>query len=556
MKRVKGKIRILFFSSLTVITVFVILAFQGPSIKTSRGLDIFFSFFRDINIMYVDKTDPEKLIYTGIDAMLQSLDPYSEFISEENSDELDFQTTGEYGGMGALIQEYEGFPMVAEIYEGSPAQKAGLQVGDQILVINGISVNSVAIDKASKMLKGLPKTDLTLKIKRLNIPDTLTFSFKREKIHIPSVPYYGMIENGIGYIRLGSFTSDTYKETEKALKELMKSDAKSIIVDLRGNPGGLLHEAVRVVNLFVPRNQLVVYTKGQLKDFDQEYKTASKPLNTDIPLVVLVDRSSASASEIVAGALQDIDRAVIIGERTFGKGLVQSTRELPHNTKMKITTAKYYIPSGRCIQAIDWAKKNEDGSIHYIPDSLMKPFKTKNGRTVYDGGGILPDIVMEPRMPNELTINLYNSRSFFKYATLFRLKNSSINSPNEFYLTNEEFNSFSNFTIQEGFKFQTRSQKVLDELIRTSKENNYFEKAKPFFDSLSQVVNTAALVEIERNRNEIKIVLEDEIVGRYYFQRGRFQRFVKRDDLVKKAIDVLKNPKQFTEIISSPKNPA
>lgn len=556
MKLVKGRIRVLFFSSLTVITVFAILAFQGPNIKTSRGLDIFFSFFRDLNIMYVDKTDPEKLIYTGIDAMLQSLDPYSEFISEENSDELDFQTTGEYGGMGALIQEYEGFPMVAEIYEGSPAQKAGLLVGDQILVINGISVNSIAIDKASKMLKGLPKTDLTLKIKRLNTPDTLTFNFKREKIHIPSVPYYGMIENGIGYIRLGSFTSDTYKETEKALKDLMKSDAKSIIFDLRGNPGGLLYEAVRVVNLFVPRNQLVVYTKGQLKDFDQEYKTASKPLNTDIPLVVLVDRSSASASEIVAGALQDIDRAVIIGERTFGKGLVQSTRELPHNTKMKITTAKYYIPSGRCIQAIDWAKRNEDGSIHYIPDSLMKPFKTKNGRTVYDGGGILPDIVMEPRVPNELTVNLYSSRSFFKYATLFRLNNPSINSPNEFNLTSEEFNSFSNFILQEGVKFQTHSQKVLDELTRTSKENNYFERAKPFIDSLSQIVNTNALAEIERNRNEVKTVLEDEIVGRYYFQRGRFQRFVKRDDLVKKAIDVLKDSKQFTEILSSPKNPS
>jgi len=506
--------------------------------------------------MYVDKTDPEKLIYTGIDAMLQSLDPYSEFISEENSDELDFQTTGEYGGMGALIQEYEGYPLVAEIYEGSPAQKAGLLVGDQILVINGICVNSVAIDKASKMLKGLPKTDLSLKIKRLNSPDTLTFNFKRDKIHIPSVPYYGMVDNGIGYIRLGSFTSDTYKETEKALKDLMKSDAKSIIVDLRGNPGGLLYEAVRVVNLFVPRNQLVVYTKGQLKDFNQEYKTASKPLNTDIPLVVLVDRSSASASEIVAGALQDIDRAVIIGERTFGKGLVQSARELPHNTKMKVTTAKYYIPSGRCIQAIDWAKRNEDGSIHYIPDSLMKPFKTKNGRTVYDGGGILPDIVMEPRMPNELTVNLYSSRSFFKYATLFRLTNSSINSPNEFNLTNEEFNSFSNFILQEGFKFQTRSQKILDELIRTSKENNYFERAKPFIDSLSQIVKTSTLTEIERNRNEVKTVLEDEIVGRYYFQHGRFQRFVKRDNLVKKAIEVVKDSKQFREILSSPITPS
>jgi carboxyl-terminal processing protease len=530
---------------------FGLLAFQSPSIKTSKSLDIFFSFFRDLNLLYVDKVDPETLIYTGIDAMLQSLDPYSEFISEENQDEFEFQTTGEYGGMGALIQEYEGYPMIADIYEGSPAHKAGLLVGDVILNINGINVKSVPVDKASKLLKGVPKTDLKLKIRRSTNPDTLTLTFKREKIHVPSVAYQGVVYKGVGYVRLTSFTTEAYRETEKAIKELIKKDkVSSLILDLRGNPGGLLYEAVRIVNLFVPQNQLVVSTRGQVKDFDNEYKTPSSPLNTEIPLVVLVDRASASASEIVAGALQDLDRAVIIGERTFGKGLVQTTRDLPYNTKIKVTTAKYYIPSGRCIQAIDFAKKHEDGSIHFIPDSLMKPFNTLNGRTVFDGGGILPDIHHPSTSFSRFTGNLYSSRLIFNFATSYRLANQQIDSPTSFKLSQKDLEEFKAYVLAHNFNYQTQTEKVLAEVVKASKEEEFYPIAQTLIDSLNRMVKGNVLKEIEKNKADVVNMLEDEIVGRYYFQKGRYERYTKRDSLISKAIDVLSNSGKYQSILN------
>jgi carboxyl-terminal processing protease len=530
---------------------FGLLAFQSPSIKTSKSLDIFFSFFRDLNLLYVDKVDPETLIYTGIDAMLQSLDPYSEFISEENQDEFEFQTTGEYGGMGALIQEYEGYPMIADIYEGSPAHKAGLLVGDVILNINGINVKSVPVDKASKLLKGVPKTDLKLKIRRSTNPDTLTLTFKREKIHVPSVAYQGVVYKGVGYVRLTSFTTEAYRETEKAIKELIKKDkVSSLILDLRGNPGGLLYEAVRIVNLFVPQNQLVVSTRGQVKDFDNEYKTPSSPLNTEIPLVVLVDRASASASEIVAGALQDLDRAVIIGERTFGKGLVQTTRDLPYNTKIKVTTAKYYIPSGRCIQAIDFAKKHEDGSIHFIPDSLMKPFNTLNGRTVFDGGGILPDIHQPSTSFSRFTGNLYSSRMIFNFATSYRLANQQIDSPTSFKLSQKDLEEFKAYVLAHNFNYQTQTEKVLAEVVKASKEEEFYPIAQTLIDSLNRMVKGNVLKEIEKNKADVVNMLEDEIVGRYYFQKGRYERYTKRDSLISKAIDVLSNSGKYQSILN------
>lgn len=537
-------------ASITAI-FFGLLAFQSPSIKTSKSLDIFFSFFRDLNLLYVDKVDPETLIYTGIDAMLQSLDPYSEFISEENQDEFEFQTTGEYGGMGALIQEYEGYPMIADIYEGSPAHKAGLLVGDVILNINGINVKSVPVDKASKLLKGVPKTDLKLKIRRSTYPDTLTLTFKREKIHVPSVAYQGVVGQGVGYVRITSFTTEAYRETEKAIKELIKKDKiTSLILDLRGNPGGLLYEAVRIVNLFVPQNQLVVSTKGQVKEFDNEYKTPSRPLNTEIPLVVLVDRASASASEIVAGALQDLDRAVIIGERTFGKGLVQTTRDLPYNTKIKVTTAKYYIPSGRCIQAIDFAKKHEDGSIHFIPDSLMKPFNTLNGRTVFDGGGILPDIHQPSTSFSRFTGNLYSSRMIFNFATSYRLANQQIDSPKSFKLPQKDLEEFKAYVLAHNFNYQTQTEKVLAEVIKASKEEDFYPIAQTLIDSLNRMVKGNVLKEIEKNKADVVNMLEDEIVGRYYFQKGRYERYTKRDSLISKAIDVLSNSGKYQSILN------
>ncbi len=420
------KRRILLTAAVSIGVLTLFLSLKAVDFKTSKSLDIFFSFFRELNTYYVDDIDAEKTINIGIDAILQSLDPYNDFIPDENRDILEFQTTGEYGGMGALVRRGPESTIIAEVYEGSPAHKAGLMTGDEIIRINGVSTKGLPVEKVSSMLKGPTKTTLDLIVKRYGTVDSLSFRFNREKIHIPNVPYYGMAQDGVGYIRLASFTTNCEKEVRKAVKELKKLNAQGLILDLRGNPGGLLIEAVKIVNLFVEKGQLVVYTKGKVKEYDQEYKTTSSPLDTQTPLVVLVDRTSASASEIVAGALQDLDRAVIVGERTFGKGVVQVTRPLSHKAQLKITASKYYIPSGRCIQAIDYAKRNEEGKISYIPDSLINEFKTKGGRPVFDGGGVTPDVEQKLSSFSRLSASLYAQNILFDFATRYRHEHKEI----------------------------------------------------------------------------------------------------------------------------------
>jgi carboxyl-terminal processing protease len=526
------------------------LAFSSIDFQTSKSLDIFFSFFRELSIFYVDKPDTEKLINIGIEAILESLDPYNEFISEDNIEALEFQTTGEYGGMGALIRHNPNFPVIAEIYEGSPAHKAGLMAGDYILQVNEHSVSSTSVDKVSKMLKGAPKSTLKVIVKRQNSSDSLTFIFKRERIHVPSVPYYGRLSTDIGYIKLGNFTSNCDKEVERALKEL-KSDKqlKGLILDLRGNPGGLLLEAVKIVNIFVDKNQLVVFTKGQIQDFYQEHKTLSRAVDTEIPLVVLVDRISASASEIVAGALQDLDRAVIIGERTFGKGLVQATRPLPYNAQLKITTAKYYIPSGRCIQAVDFTQRNEDGSISYIPDSLINEFKTRNGRIVLDGGGITPDVNHKPTIYSRLASVLYARNLFFDYATLFRLANPTIDDPKKFSLSKNYYNDFVDFIKSADFQYQSQTELMLREMIKTAKQEKYYELSQNHIDSLLAVVARNRLKDLNILETEIKKLLEEEIVSRYHYQRGKAEYNIYGDSIIPPCIELLNNNESYKKIL-------
>jgi carboxyl-terminal processing protease len=536
----------------TLLLIFSLFAFKQVDFKTSKNLDIFFSFFRELTIFYVDKTDAEKLIQVGIDAMLESLDPYNEFISEDNIDALEFQTTGEYGGMGALIRHGEFYPVIAEVYEGSPAHKAGIIAGDVIKSINGNSVKQTPVDVVSKMLKGVPNTDLNVVVERFGQPDSLSFVFKRERIHIPSVPYYGMISDEVGYIRLANFTSNCHKEVENALKDLKsKNNAKGIVLDLRGNPGGLLYEAVRIVNIFVDRNQLVVYTRGQIKEFDQEYKTSSRPIDTQIPLIVLVDRVSASASEIVAGALQDLDRAVVVGERTFGKGLVQATRPLPYNTQLKITTAKYYIPSGRCIQAVDFTQRNDDGSIRFIPDSLISEFKTQNGRSVYDGGGIAPDIEHRSNVYSRIATVLYTRNMFFEYATQFRAKNESIATPNKFNLDNKQYNDFIKFIDSQGFEYVSQTETQLNELIKTAKHEKYYQVAHSLLDSLESTIKNNRLKDLQFFESEIKSLLEEEIVGRYYLQRGKAKYNVSKDDAIALCLSIISDKSKFNQVLTT-----
>lgn len=551
MKFISKKLRKPLLLVATAILLLGVFSFKSVDFKLSKSLDTFFAFVREVSIFYVDQPDPEKLVKTGIDAMLQSLDPYNQFIPEEEMENLEFQTTGEYGGMGALIRQSDDYPIVAEVYENSPAHKAGLINGDKIISINGTSAHKLPVQKVSTMLKGVPKTDLNLVIERYGQADSLIFSFKRDKIHIPSVPYYGMLHDSIGYIRLSNFTSSSHSEVKKALKDLKRSHhASKLVLDLRGNPGGLLNEAVKVVNLFVEKDELVVYTKGQIKDFDQEYKTSTRPMDAQIPLIVLVNRGSASASEIVAGALQDLDRAIIIGERTFGKGLVQATRPLPYNSQLKITTAKYYIPSGRCIQAVDFSHRNEDGSISFIPDSLMSEFETQNGRLVKDGGGITPDIEHNISSYSRLTSVLYAQNHLFDYATHFYTQQPHIASSSEFSLSDSQYNDFVAFLNERDFEYESQTEYVLNELIKASKSEHYDKLLKPITDSLKLVIRANSDKDFEEYKSEIKFLLEEEIVGRYFFQKGKAEYNINNDSIMDKCIDIFVNSNRYNDILT------
>lgn len=537
--------------SMAILTLF--LSLKPVDFKTSKSLDIFFSFFRELSMFYVDDIDPEKTIYTGIDAILQSLDPYNDFIPEENKDVLEFQTTGEYGGMGALIRQGPQSTIIAEVYENSPAHKGGLMSGDEIIQINGVLTKGLPVDKVSEMLKGPTKTSLNLRVKRYGVRDTLTFQFNRDKIHIPSVPYYGMLENQTGYIRLSNFTNNCSKEVRKAVKELKKNGAESLILDLRGNPGGLLYEAVKIVNLFVDKGQLVVYTKGKVKEYDQEYKTTSAPLDTEIPLVVIVDRISASASEIVAGALQDLDRAVIVGERTFGKGVVQVARPLSHKAQLKITASKYYIPSGRCIQAIDYAKRNEEGKISFIPDSLISEFKTRNGRAVFDGGGVTPDMDEKLEPYSRLSASLYAQNIIFDFATRYHHNHKSINRPNNFELTSKDFDDFKAYLDTISFKYESQTSALHKQLIKVAQAENYYASNEALFDSLQLVIDKDPFGEIDRYEKEITKLIGEEIVNRYYFQKGSVEYNVRRDEVVNRCIEILGSPELIQQTLEGKK---
>jgi len=552
MASIKPRFKKISIALVATIIVVGTLSFSSVDFKVSKSLDTFFAFFREVSIFYVDKPDPEKLVKVAIDAMLESLDPYNEFIPEEDKAELEFQTTGEYGGMGALIRQSADYPIIAEVYEGSPAHGAGLRAGDRILEINGTSVMEQPVDRVSKMLKGIPKTDLNLAIQRYPNPDSLTFSFKRDKIHIPSVPYHGMISDQIGYIRLANFTTNCHKEVEKALKELKsKGNAQGIVFDLRGNPGGLLHEAIRIVNLFVPKDELVVYTQGQIKEFDQEYKTTSRPVDTEIPLIVLVDRVSASASEIVAGALQDLDRAVIIGERTFGKGLVQATRPLPYNAQLKITTAKYYIPSGRCIQAVDFTQRADDGRISFIPDSLISEFKTRNGRIVRDGGGITPDVDYSASMYSRLSTVLYARNHLFDFATHFHSLHDTIAKPSSFNISDKQYNDFMTYLNDINFEYESQTESILKDMIRASQQEKYHDMLKPLTDSIKSLVKGSIAMDLELFKPEISRLLEEEIVGRYYFQKGKAQYTIHNDKVIPQCIEILSNQEKYSNILTT-----
>lgn len=514
--------------------------------EIAKNLEIYYSLFRELNMFYVDDVNPNKLVKTSIDEMLVSLDPYTNFISEDQMEDFRFMTTGEYAGIGALIGQQKGKIVISEPYEGFPAQKFGLKAGDIILEVEGKSTESMTTEDVSNLLKGPAKKPVKIKLQRPSEKKPFEVDVVREKISIDAVPYYGMVENNTAYIRLSNFTANCSEDVKKAFLDLKKNNPEALILDMRSNPGGLLQEAVKIVNLFVPQGSEIVSTKGKVKQWDKTYTAMSAPLDTTIRIAVLTNRGSASASEIVAGAIQDLDRGLVVGSRTFGKGLVQTTRDLAYNSKLKVTTAKYYIPSGRCIQALDYSHRNEDGSVGYVPDSLISEFTTKKGRKVYDGGGIVPDIVLEPEQLSNLSAVLITNFLVFDFATDFANQNETIPEPEQFEITDEIYNQFSTFVKENDFEYESQSKQMLQELIEKAKEEKYFELASAEFEEIKAKLEPQLEKDLGVFNEEIKSLLKSEIVSRYYYQKGAIRASLSEDDVIQKAVDELGSPMSYT----------
>lgn len=554
-KRMKNTKRNIFYGGALIILLSVgFTTIRNKDLELIKNLDIYYTLFRELNMFYVDETDPEKLVTTSIDAMLSSLDPYTTYIPESDMDDFKFQTTGEYGGIGSLIRRSDDHVIIADPYDGFPAAKAGIRTGDKIINVDGVSTQHMAIESVSEKLKGKPGTEFTLTVERYGEDQPLDFTMVREKISIRNVPYFGMIDTHTGYIRISNFTTGAGKEVETALKSLKRDEnLNSLVLDLRSNPGGLLIEAVRICNLFVNKGEMIVSTKGKVKQWDSEYITQLEPVDKEIPIVVMINRASASASEIVAGALQDLDRAVIVGQRTFGKGLVQTSRPLKYNAQLKVTTAKYYIPSGRCIQALDYSQRNKDGSVGVIPDSLITEYKTKNGRLVYDGGGIQPDYEVIPEMLSEITLQLFTQNMLFDYATRYRCTNEEIDAPESFTLSNDDYNSFKSFIEEQNFEFQTASEKLFKDLKKTAKREKYYDLADEEFSSLEHKLTHNNLKDLETFQDEIRQFLSEEIVNRYYYQAGRILAQIQEDKQLDKAVEILNEPALVKEVLTGNK---
>jgi len=513
---------------------------QSANFKIGKSLDVQMNVLKELSLLYVDSIDSEKLIMRAIDAMLESLDPYTVMIPAEDKESLELLTTGSYGGIGALIRKEGNSVLLSEVYENTPASKAGLFAGDMIIKIDGISVTPLRVDECSAKMKGTPGTSVTFTIKKLRSGDTTDIVIIREKIHIPDVAYSGMLTDSVGYIRITGFTIGGAKDVKNAIIELKKSPhLNRLIIDLRGNGGGLLDEAVDIVSLFVPKGTKVVSSLGKFRQADIEYHTKNEPVDINLPLVVLVNSSSASSSEIVAGALQDLDRATIVGTRTFGKGLVQSIRDVGCNNKIKVTTAKYYTPSGRCVQAIDYAQRNEDGSVGVIPDSLIRPFKTLvKGRTVYDGGGIIPDVRLEPQIFSRLAVALVFEEIIHDYSIEYFKNRVSIESPSKFSLTEKEYEDFVQWASGREFDYRTASEVEFDKLLSTAKRESLFEGMKDEIALLERKLKLGKTDVLRRAINEIRPLLEEEIVSRYYYQKGRIESMLRNDIQAAKAVDV------------------
>lgn len=549
MKDFKKYLTILLFSIFVVSGVLA--QNKNNDFEVSKNLDIFSELYKQLDINYVDEVNPGELMKTGIDAMLESLDPFTNYIPESKIEDYKMLTTGQYGGIGALIHQHKDYVIISEPYEGFPAHKAGLIPGDKILEVDGKPATDKNSEEVSQILKGEPGTLLTLLVMREGIDEPFKVELKREQIKIDNIPYYGMLDDEVGYIKLSGFTQNAGKEVKDAFLDLKENNnLKGLVFDLRGNGGGLLREAVNIVNIFTDKGELVVSTKGKEISRNKSYYTTSQPEDTEMPVVVLVDVGSASASEIVSGAIQDLDRGVILGQRTYGKGLVQNVLPLSYNSKVKVTVAKYYIPSGRCIQAIDYSHKDDEGVAHKVPDSLISEFVTKNGRKVYDGGGIEPDVVIEPEMLSPISMSLLTEYVIFDYANKFAREHDSIPAPKAFEITDEIYNDFIAYVDGlEDFSYITQSEKTLEKLRKTAETEEYLDAIATEIEALEAKLDHNKDADLQTHRDMISEMLKLEIASRYYYQKGRIIANLQSDPEVKKAIEIIDDQKNYTGIL-------
>lgn len=523
--------------------------------EVSKNLDVFNAVVKEAEMFYVDSMDVEKTIRRGIDAMLEGLDPYTEYIPEQEMEELKMITTGEYGGVGSYIRQRDkdGGVVIAEPFEGMPAALAGLKAGDQILAIDTVDVSKATNDKVSELLKGIPNTKMVLKIQRPGEKKPRQVELVRKQILVDQVTYYGVRGDSVGYIYLKGFTDKSAQEVKSAFEDLKKNHhIKALVLDLRNNPGGVLESAVQIVGMFVPKGSEVISTKGKVKQWDRTYRTSSEPIDTVMPIVVMVNGNSASASEIVSGALQDLDRAVLVGQRSFGKGLVQSTRELPYDGKLKVTISKYYIPSGRCIQQLDYTHRKADGTVDAIPDSLTSVFYTSKGRLVRDGGGVRPEFeVKEPKIP---TMMYYLATDFalFDFITDWVQKHKTIPPVEEFTVTDEDFEALKAYAKEKNFTYDRQSEKALKNLREIAEFEGYLDNDSTTFKALEVKLTPDLERDFDRNKEQVKKLLASEIVKRYYFQKGELMENLKEDKALQRAVEVVVDRDLYNKTLSAP----
>ena len=542
-------------SLIGVVVISLIVGFSQPDsdryFQIVKNLDIFATLFKEVNAYYVDEINPNTLMHHGIDAMLSNLDPYTTYIGEDEIEDYLTVTTGEYGGIGALVDQKNGISTIVLPYKGYAADRAGLKIGDQIIKINGIEIEGKASEEISKLLKGQSNSKITLSIQRYGRADLFDVDLKREKITIDNVPFYGKVTDDIGYIRLTDFTTKAGAEVGAALRKLKTEGITKVVLDLRGNPGGLLEEAVNVSNVFVPKGKEIVSTRGKLDAWTKSYHALNNPVDVEIPLVVLTDNGSASASEIVSGVVQDYDRGVLIGRRTYGKGLVQQTRPLSYNSQLKVTTAKYYIPSGRCIQAIDYANRNDDGSVGKIPDSLKVEFKTFNGRTVYDGGGLDPDHEVERLRYAPITYSLLRKDLIFNYATVyFHERAAAVDDAKTFRLTDAEYEKFVEWLRDKDYDYTTQVERTIQELVAKAKEEKYYPDIKEQIENLQAATLHNKESDLQTFKAEIKSLLEQEVASRYFLQQGVIESTFEKDPDILAAVEVLNDEGRYNELLA------